>query len=323
MEEFFRGLKNKPQADEVQATEITRLEDQLRVQQTEIDFLRSRQEHLRQLAESAGKERDTFKVQLQQLRCSGSGGNEELMKARNGELENEVAELRRQLANRVREKVMDSHGDGTHSHGTHSPPGPGGALLGIGRQLNGSRRTSITSARSYRSGSGSQGRYASVDRLRSSRSESVERLMEEKGRTEALIAKTEAARDATPPRERQRLDSLMGKLGKLHDGIEDKIAGAMSASSSPATSCASSRPQIPTHSQPGMHSRGLSGGLSSCSIKEEQDKMAQLQAKFRESSPNMSFEERRRMEGLMARLKTTHDGLNVRAQRLSHGDPEL
>jgi len=154
--------------------------------------------------------------------------------------------------------------------------------------------------------------------------------VEEKRRTESLLARTEQAREQTPPRERGRYDAIIGKLSDLHTGLRHRLAeseatprvdmirlySASSSGHSRSSSRASSRPHTP---------RSV-GGLSEAAVWSERERVEALQSQLRSQSPNMTREERLRLELLMAKLQDRHKGLNAAATREGkhyEGDPEL
>lgn len=254
------------------AVEVKKLQGQLQVQAHEIEFLRSRQDHLRSLADAAIKERDDIKGQLEQYLKSNGGD----LRAKNSALEAEVAQLKNELA-----ALRGGGGDVAST----------GGLLGVGRRLD-DRRVSNSSVDSRESRSSVQARVASMQRLR-----------EEKIRTETLISQAEAARATTPPKSRAKLNDLLGKLGQLNEGLDEKMRSA-------------SQPRSSSRSR----SRDPQAPVSVQEYQTEKQKLQALQDSFRATSPRLSREERLRMEGLMHKLESAHQGLdNQRANRLSPG----
>jgi len=163
-------------------------------------------------------------------------------------------------------------------------PGPrgGGQLLGLGRQLQRAPEPSASRG-SYTSRSSSE----VSGRAPQTNATSVERLQEEKKRTEALLRQAEAARATTPPRARARLDGLIDKLGELNTGLDEKLRSA---------------------SQPRSASR--SGSVSPGDYLSEKQRLSALQERVRATSPRLSRGEQLRLQGLMSKLETTHGELD-------------
>jgi len=262
--------------------ELRKLQGQLKVQGHEIEFLRSRQEHLRALADAAIKERDEMKAQLLAVVKDGSGQD---LRARNTALELEVANLRRELAGahgangQPSPKALPGPRDvspapgprGVVAAAAQPKPTPDVPLLGMGRRLDSRRNSglSFTSWASTASSRSCSSRSSSVDN-RALKQIDVGRLVQEKHRTEELIKQAETARDSTPTKQRARLDGLLAKLRTLDEGLDEKISRSRDSSREP------SRSSTPT-------------SISSHDITMERQRLTALQEQMRATSLSLSI----------------------------------
>lgn len=133
--------------------------------------------------------------------------------------------------------------------------------------------------------------------------DSYDKLPDEKARYRDLEHKVRVLRDQTPPRERAKLDGLLGKLEKLHTGLEELSSDGGSAKSSPR-GLPEERPATPNTLR-----RMKLTAADLADERRRKEVLANTLRQVRDTSPNLSSVEAKKLESLAKKLDGVHQNL--------------
>eukprot|EP00656_Telonema_subtile_P030359 TRINITY_DN33347_c0_g1_i4.p1 TRINITY_DN33347_c0_g1~~TRINITY_DN33347_c0_g1_i4.p1 ORF type:complete len:339 (-),score=73.23 TRINITY_DN33347_c0_g1_i4:142-1158(-) len=147
--------------------------------------------------------------------------------------------------------------------------------------------------------------------------DSYEKLADERARYQALENKVRVLREKTPPRERAKLDGLLGKLSTLHTGLGDLSSESGSTTGSPRDLSLEPRAATPNTL------RRMK--LTAADLADERRRKEVLAAKLRrirDSSPEFSSESAAKLDSLAKKLDGVHQNLHseVQSLRKNRGD---
>jgi len=330
--------------------ELTSEIDQLRgengVQSHEIRFLRSRVEHLQEVADEAVAERD--KVRKDTSSRSGDMAatlNQQilaqkqeiaLLKTENERLRSDAARARPapapcaecakrhdNMAKRADNLTAKSNVGSTQSSFRSVSPGMQrpGASRAAARGTDSTTTTTTTSPQALGSSLGvgrSSGWSTRTARAQPSVDGSLNSnlsIEDEKARYRQLEQQVREMREKTPPRERAKLDGLLNKLSGLHSNLDGMSEASGSRLSSPAGSRSASR----SNSRPMTPETRRRMTLTAADLADEKRRTELLRAKMQLVRDKTPVKERARLDALTSKLESLgslHSNMETEASHL-------